>query len=529
MKENHPKEGTSTFERIRFSEPMTIIFGVILSVLSGIICMQIMGKVGVSANTSILGAVLAMLVSRIPLTLFGKFKNLERQNYIQTIVSGAGFAAANCAFVAVAILYVMGETQAILPMALGCIFGTVISVYTVGSLYDSPLFPTKEAWAPGVATAEVLEAGDEGGDKAKRVIQGIVVGIVGSFFKLPVGAVGIVFIANIVSMLALGIGLLVRGYCAPLTGFDLGTTRIPQGFMVGAGLIALVQSIISICQNSSKRKKTEEKAVGEVVTVSAAKTKSTLVIALLTHVAGGVFVGIACGIFTGMSPVKMIIWIVWTAFASVASMIIIGKAAMYSGWFPGFAVTTIFMTIGVLIGFPPIAVAVLTGYVSAVGPCFADMGYDLKTGWIIRGKSKNVEHELYGRKQQIYIEMVGALIGIIVVIFFANMTMKDGLIPATSTVFATTAEMGSDISLLKELMIWAVPGAIIQIIGRKYMFGVLLATGLLINNPVYGIGVIVAVIFRKIIGDEFMNCRDAGLIAGDGLFGFFSSLVKMFM
>lgn len=84
-----------------------------------------------------------------------------------------------------------------------------------------PLVPGKEAWAPGVATAEVLEAGDEGGEKAKRVIQGIIVGIVGSIFKLPVGAVGIVFIANIVSMVALGIGLLIRGYCAPLTGFDL--------------------------------------------------------------------------------------------------------------------------------------------------------------------------------------------------------------------------------------------------------------------------------------------------------------------
>lgn len=255
--EEKKKDEKSTFEKIRFSEPATIIFGSILAVLSGIICMQIMGKVGVSANTSILGAVFAMLVAKIPMSAFGKFKSLERQNYVQTIVSGAGFSAANCAFVAVAILYVMGETKAILPMAVGCIFGTVISVYTVGALFDSPLFPAREAWAPGVATAEVLEAGDEGGDKAKRVIQGIVVGIVGSIFKLPVGAVGIVFIANIVSMLALGIGLLIRGYCAPLTGFDLGTTSIPQGFMVGAGLIALVQSVVSIYQSSSKTKRSK--------------------------------------------------------------------------------------------------------------------------------------------------------------------------------------------------------------------------------------------------------------------------------
>ena len=504
MKENQNTKRQSTFEKIRFSEPMTIVIGTILSVLSAIICMQIMGKVGVSANTSIIGAVFAMLVAKIPMTVFGRFKSLERQNYIQTIVSGAGFSAANCAFVAVAILFVMGETKAILPMAIGCIFGTVISVYTVGALFDSPLFPAKEAWAPGVATAEVLEAGDEGGEKAKRVIQGIIVGIVGSIFKLPVGAVGIVFIANIVSMVALGIGLLIRGYCAPLTGFDLASTNIPQGFMVGAGLIALVQSVVSIYQSSSKNKKSVNKEE-ESFTASASQTRKTLVVALLTHLAGGVFVGIICG----------------------ASMVIIGKAAMYSGWFPGFAVTTIFMTIGVIMGFPPIAVAVLTGYISSVGPCFADMGYDLKTGWIIRGKGENTEHEVYGRKQQVLIEMLGAVIGIIVVILFADMTLNDGLIPATSTVFATTAQMGSNVALLKELAIWAIPGAIIQAIGRKYMFGVLLATGLLINNPIYGIGVIIAVIMRKIIGDEFMDCRDAGLIAGDGLFSFFSSLIKM--
>lgn len=529
--ENKSKNNGNTFEKIKFSEPATIIFGSVLAVLSAVICMQIMGKVGVSANTSILGAVFAMLVARIPMTMFGRFKNLERQNYIQTIVSGAGFSAANCAFVAVAILFVMGRHDAILPMAAGTIFGTLISVYTVGMLYDSPLFPAKEAWAPGVATAEVIEAGDEGGDKAKRVIQGIVVGIVGSIFKLPVGAVGIVFIANIVAMLALGIGLLIRGYIQPLTGFDLGATNIPQGFMVGAGLVALIQSVYSIYQSSSAKKRAQEARLEaeEGLTVSASSTKKTLIIALVTHMLGGVFVGVICGLFTDMSAGKLVLWVLWTAFSSVAGMIIIGKAAMYSGWFPGFAVTTIFMTIGVLMGFPPLAVAVMTGYISAVGPCFADMGYDLKTGWLLRGKGKNREHEVYGRRQQVWIEMLGAFIGIVVVMLFANITMKDGLIPATSYVFATAAEAGTNMALIKELVIWAIPGAVIQFVGRKYMFGVLFATGLLINNPIYGIGVIVAVIIRKIIGDEFMHCRDAGLIAGDGLYGFFSSLVRMFL
>ena len=58
------------------------------------------------------------------------------------------------------------------------------------------------------------------------------------------------------------------------------------------------------------------------------------------------------------------------------------------------------------------------------------------------------------------------------------------------------------------------------------MLGVLFATGLLINNPIYGIGLIIAVIIRMIFGTEFMEVRDAGLIAGDGLFGFFAALIQ---
>lgn len=526
-KEKENRSPNTGFQKISAFEPGTVVLGSILAILSAIICMQILGKVGVSANTSILGAIFAMLLAKFPLTALGKFKSLERQNYIQTITSGAGFAASNCAFTAIAILFVMGEMKAILPMAFGCIFGTCISIYVVGRLYDSKIFPAKEAWAPGVATAEVLEAGDEGGDKAKRVIQGIVVGIVGSIFKLPVGAVGIVFIANIVAMGGLGVGLLIRGYAQPLTGFDIGATNIPQGVMIGAGIVALVQSLMSIYKSANKSRE-EAMKTQEVFSVDDKEARRSLFGSFGIHLVGAIIVGLVCGIFSSMSIGKMILWVLWAAFASVASMMLIGMAAMYSGWFPGFAVTTIFMTIGVLMGFPPLAVAVLTGYISSVGPCFADMGYDLKTGWIIRGRGQNRDYEVYGRKQQVYIEILGALIGIVVVMIFGKMTLEDGLIPAASNVFATTAQLGADVNLLKELAIWAIPGAIIQILGGKHMLGVLFATGLLINNPIYGIGVIVAIVMRLIIGDEFMNCRDAGLIAGDGLYGFFSSLLKMF-
>lgn len=523
-------KGTDTAkrEKIKAFEPATVFLGTILAILSAIVCMQILGKVGVSANTSILGAIFAMLVSRIPVSAMKSFKNLERQNYIQTISSGAGFAASNCGLTAIAILFVMGETQAILPMALGSLFGTATSIFVVGKLYDSSIFPAEESWAPGIATAEVLEAGDEGGSKARRIIEGIAVGIVGSHFGIPVAAIGITFITSLASIAALGVGLVIRGYCGQLTGFDLGATYIPQGFMIGAGAIALIQSIISI-MNSSK-KNYEDTVQKKNITVSDESAKRTIAFSFGIHVVGAILVGVLTGVLTDMSIAHMLLWIVWTAFASVASMMLVGMAAMYSGWFPAFAITTIFLTLGMLMGFPPIAVAVLTGYISSVGPCFADMGYDLKTGWIIRGKGQDPEHEVFGRKQQVNIEIYGSIIGIIIVMLFANMTLNQGLIPASSTTFATTCQAVANPELIKTLLIFAIPGAIVQLVGGKHMIGVLFATGLVINSPIYGIGVLGTVVVRLIFkkkGDDFMNCRDAGLIAGDGLYGFFSSLIKM--
>lgn len=233
------------------------------------------------------------------------------------------------------------------------------------------------------------------------------------------------------------------------------------------------------------------------------------------------------GVVSRMSVGKLILWVIWATFSAFVAMLLVGQAAMHSGWFPAFAITTIFMTIGIFLGFDIVSIAVLTGFVSAVGPCFADMGYDLKTGWIIRGEGEDVASELYGRRQQVLIEIVGGVIGVIVVVLSMNMYFEQDLMPPVSKVFATTIGASVDTAMIKELLMWSIPGIIIQLVGgSSKMLGVLFATGLLINNPIYGIGLIIAVIIRMIFGTEFMEVRDAGLIAGDGLFGFFAALIQ---
>lgn len=516
-------------ERVRAFEAPTFVLGMILSILSAIICMQIISKVGVTPNTSIIGAIIAMVIARFPVKAFSRFRSLERQNLIQTTVSAAGFSAANSGLLTVAIFFVMGETDFILPMAIGAMAGVVISIFIIGRIFDSSIFPAAAAWPPGVATAQAIEAGDQGGEKGKRLLQGVIIGTIASHFKLPAAGIGIVFIANIFSMAALGLGLIIRGYSTVLfKGFDIGSTYIPHGFMVGAGIMALIQSMQIILKDKSKN--TKNSGIPVNYTRTDGETKKNLALGVGLYLVGALILAIVSGIYSQMNIGKLILWLLWATFSATVAMLLVGMAAMHSGWFPAFAITTIFMTIGIFFGFPVVPLALLTGYVSSVGPCFADMGYDLKTGWLLRGKGEDVEYELYGRKQQVIVEMIGGVIGILVVLLTMNLYFESDLLPPVSRVFAATVSAGADPSLLKTLVIWAIPGFLLQLIfGPSRMVGVLFATGLLINNPTYGIGVLVAVIVRLIFGTEFMEIRDAGLIAGDGLYGFFSALIKALM
>lgn len=524
-KNNVPAPAEEKSRGISAFEPQTLILGVLLAFLTAGICMQIIGKVGTTPNTSIIGAVFAMIFARIPLQRMHLFRSLERQNLLQTIVSGAGFAAANCGFIGIAIMFIMGETGYILPLAIGAIIGTVISVLVVGNIFDSKIFPAQGAWPPGVATAGAIEAGDQGGEKSKRLLQGLALGVIGSYFKIPVAGIGIVFIANLYSMVALGVGLILRGYSTQIFGFNLGSTNIPQGIMIGAGMMALIQCVLIITKKSEHEKYRKEALV---ITVSDEKAKRTIALSLLLHFAGSLILAVISGIVGQLSVGRLVLWVVWTGFSATVAMLLVGMAAMHSGWFPAFAITTIFMTFGVLMGFPPITVALMTGYISTTGPCFADMGYDLKTGWILRGKGADPQYELYGRRQQVIVEAIGAVIGILTVLAFGGAFMAQGLFPPISKTFVTTIQAGGNPELIRQLLLWAIPGAVLQLAFGTKMVGVLFATGLILNNPIYGIGVMCAVIARIIFGTEWMDIRDAGLIAGDGIYGFIVSIFKAF-
>ena len=228
----------------------------------------------------------------------------------------------------------------------------------------------------------------------------------------------------------------------------------------------------------------------------------------------------------------LLLFVIYAAFAAFVHELIVGIAAMHSGWFPAFAVALITLIVGILLGFPPLALCLLCGFTAATGPAFADMGYDLKAGFILRGNGADLQQELWGRRIQLIAAMIAFLVSVPTV-WFAPSRFSAGLwLAPVPRVYAKTIQAGAEPGIAGSLLMWAIPGAIIQLIGGpKRQLGVLLATGLLINNAMAGWAVVVGIALRIIIirvwgerGRSPMEVLAAGFIAGDALYSFFHSL-----
>jgi len=505
-----------------------ILFSALIAVIGSIIGMQLITSLGITPNTSIIGALIAMIIARIPMQMFYKYKTLENQNLIQTTISAATFGAANSLLIPIGLPFVMGMPELIVPMLIGAGIALFVDVFVLYRIFDSKLFSANEIWAPGVATAEALKAGDEGGKKAKFLGLGIVGGIIGSHFGVSMSAFGVAFIGNIWALTMFGIGLLIKGYDTVLFGVDLDAYYIPHGMMIGAGLIALVQFIILL-----RKPKTKEEKEDDSNTRTDKDIKSGFGLGYIFYVAGAAIVAAFAGLYASLSIPQLLLFILFAAAAALVSEVIVGIAAMHSGWFPAFAVTLISLLIGLLLGFPPIALAILTGYTAATGPAFADLGYDFKTGFILRsGKSKAME--IFGRRQQLKSSIIGFVVAIIMVTLFHDMFFSQDLIPPVDKVYAATIESGLTGNVAMLLVLWAIPGAMIQLIGGpSRQMGIMIATGLLIVNPLAGwaviVGILIRVILLKVKGQEAENTMytmAAGFIAGDALYSFFTSIWK---
>ncbi|MGE0500795.1 MAG: OPT/YSL family transporter [Rhizobiaceae bacterium] len=506
----------------------------VLSLLGAIVGIQLLVTLGVTPNTSIIGALVAMLIARVPLRFLATFRSIHVQNLAQSAISSATFGAANSVLLPIAIPYVMGRPDLILPMFAGVGLALILDGYLLYRMFGTSVFPATGAWPPGVAAAEAIKAGDVGGKQAGILGVGVALGLAGAWWGIPMSALGVAFIGNIWAMSMFGLGLLARGYSNAVAGWDIAAAYVPHGMMVGAGLFALVQVAMALRRKSGEGV-SESGTASRALVDARADIGGTLAFGGIAYVAIAVLLAIAGGLYAEMSLPMLLGFVLFAAFAAYVHELIVGIAAMHSGWFPAFAVALITLLFGMFLGFPLVALILLCGFSAATGPAFADMGYDLKAGFILRGNGRDPDFEMDGRRQQWFASLFAFLIAIPVVWFAHDAFFEQDLVPPIVRVYAATINAGVTPEIATSMLLWAIPGALVQWIGGpKRQIGVLLATGLLINFPIAAwtvlFGIAVRILIERFGKPEHQPQKEvvaAGMIAGDALYGFFNSMFKV--
>jgi uncharacterized oligopeptide transporter (OPT) family protein len=507
-----------------------------LCVVGAIIGVQLIVTLGITANTSLIGALAGMALARIPLSAFLRYRSIHVQNLAQSAISASTFGAGNALMLPIGIPFVLGRPDLVPGLFAGVFLAMLIDGYLLYRMFDSEVFPASGAWPPGAAAAESIRAGDEGGRKAAVLGVGAIVGIAGNWLIAPavMSAFGVAFIGNIWALTMFGVGLLIRGYSTLLfdhplfasivPGGDIAKAYVPHGMMVGAGIVALIQvAIIILGRRRLHPDATATRTPAEVRRSLGLGSVIYLLIAALIALLGGLVAQLSLGMLG--------LFLVYAAFAALVHELIVGLAAMHSGWFPAFAVALITLVIGMLIGFPPVALAMLVGFSAATGPAFADMGYDLKAGYMLRGYGSDPAFELDGRRQQLFAAMFAFVVaGVVVLVAYPRFFAQD-LVAPVDRVYVATIKAGASADVARSLMLWAIPGAIIQFLGGpRRQLGVLLSTGLLLSFPLAGwavlVGIVCRVLWERFAKAEGMQVFGAGVIAGDALFAFFTSTWK---
>ncbi len=509
--------------------PSILILNIILSVLGAIIGLELIVRIGISTNTSIVGALFAIILSRIPIGIFKKYRNIHAQNLVQTAISGATFSAANSLILPIGIPYLMGDPGLVVPMLVGVLLATIIDATILYKTFDTPMFPAEEPWPPGIAAAETILAVVNKGKKAMLLIVGMGIGVVGKAFGIPTDLLGVTWIGDMWALGAFGVGALVIGVSTD-QGFPVNQYYVPHGIMIGAGLVALIQVGVMLFKKDDGKS-----SVAGRFTSSISDMRGALVKGYIAYVVVAIGLAVVAGLYTQMSVPQLIIWVIYAAFSAIASELIVGMSAMHSGWFPGFATALIFLLVGMMMGFPRLPLGILAGYTAATGPAFSDMAYDLKCGYILRGSGADPEFERIGRKQQFMAETMSFFVAFAVVLVMWNTYFQQDLMAPVARTFVTTIDEGSSPEIAKWLVIFAIPGAILQFIGGpKKQLGVLFATGLLVGSTITGITVIAALIIRMIVvktkgeeGQSILYILGAGAIAGSAIYSFFTSTLQL--
>src|SRR6202035_2116273 len=107
------------------------------------------------------------------------------------------------------------------------------------------------------------------------------------------------------------------------------------------------------------------------------------------------------------------------------------------------------------------------------------------------------QFDLDGRRQQIISALVGMLTALVTVLLFHNHYFSRGFFPPIDRVYSATIHSGIDPSVARNLLLWALPGAVLQFAGgTQRQLGILFATGLLLTNAAAGWVILVGLATR---------------------------------
>ena len=464
------------------------------------------------------------------------FRSPHVQNLAQSAISASTFGAANSLMLPVGIPFLLGRADLVWPMLAGAVLAMLLDATMLYRMFGSRIFPAEGAWPPGVAAAETIEAGDQGGRRLVLLGGGVAVGLAGSVCGIPMSGFGVAFIGNAAALGAFGVALLLRGYphviaahlpvlarIAP--GGDLGHTHIPQAMMLGAGLVALLQVLATLLFGRRRD--------AHAVAAPDRNLARTIGLGSLLYLLIAALLALLAGFVTALPAGLLAAFVLYAAFAALLHELIIGLAGMHSGWFPAFAVAVVSLGVGLLIGFPAAPLALLTGFTASTGPAFADMGCDLKAGFLIRGEDAASRFERDGRRQQYLAAMFALVIAALVVIVTHHGYFARGQVAPVDHVFVAAIKAGSSPAIAHVLLVWAIPGALLQLAGgSRRQLGVMFATGLLLHSPLAGWAILAGLLCR-FVWTRATGGRDrsslqvfaAGSIAADALLSFVLAVV----
>lgn len=202
---------------------LSIVVGIILSVVFGAANAYLGLKVGMTVSASIPAAVISMAIVRVIL----RRKSILENNMVQTIASAGESLAAGAIFTIPA-LFLWGESPSALTMGLITFIGGALGVFFMIPIRrylivkEHGILPYPE----GTACAEVLVAGEEGGAGAGIIFVG--------------GALGLVykFIGDGIKLFPTEIEWEIPGFKGACVGGDVLPALLGVGFIIGPQISA---------------------------------------------------------------------------------------------------------------------------------------------------------------------------------------------------------------------------------------------------------------------------------------------------